>query len=202
MVLPVTQPIPLPAPDCVSDADLVARALRGDRFGRDVLYRRHARYLFAVAARLLGNRGEAEEIVQDTFVAGLAQLGSLREPAAVRAWLAQIAVSLVKRRLRRDRLLRFLGLDRSPDDATLAALAAPDLDLNQHAELALLDRLLGRVGVPLRIAWMLRRVEGLSLGEVASACACSLATAKRRISEVDATVRQHILFDSNNELLP
>ena len=198
----MNQPTRLPTPESVGDAELVARAKEGDRFGRDVLYRRHARYLFAVSARLLGNRGEAEEIVQDTFVVGFAQLGSLREPAAVRAWLAQIAVSLVKRRLRRGRLMRFLGLDRSPEDATLAALAAPDLHLDQRAELALLDRLLGRVRVPLRIAWILRRVDGLSLAEVAAACACSLATAKRRIGDVDAIVRQHIRFDPNDEVVP
>jgi len=196
------QPTRLPTPESVGDAELVARAKQGGRFGRDVLYRRHARYLFAVSARLLGNRGEAEEIVQDTFVVGFAQLGSLREPAAVRAWLAQIAVSLVKRRLRRGRLMRFLGLDRSPEDATLAALAAPDLHLDQRAELALLDRLLGRVRVPLRIAWILRRVDGLSLAEVAAACACSLATAKRRIGDVDAIVHQHIRFDPNDEVVP
>jgi RNA polymerase sigma-70 factor (ECF subfamily) len=202
MGLPMNQPTRLPTPESVGDAELVARAKEGDRFGRDVLYRRHARYLFAVSARLLGNRGEAEEIVQDTFVVGFAQLGSLREPAAVRAWLAQIAVSLVKRRLRRGRLMRFLGLDRSPEDATLAALAAPDLHLDQRAELALLDRLLGRVRVPLRIAWILRRVDGLSLAEVAAACACSLATAKRRIGDVDAIVHQHIRFDPNDEVVP
>jgi RNA polymerase sigma-70 factor (ECF subfamily) len=195
-------PIPLPTATSVNDAELVARALLGDRFGRDVLYRRHARYLFAVAARLLGNRGEAEEIVQDTFVVGFAQLGTLRDPAAIRAWLTQIAVSLVKRRSRHDRLMRFLGLDRSPEDATLAALASSDLHLEQRAELALLDRLLGRVRVPLRIAWMLRRVDGLSLAEVAAACACSLATVKRRIAEVDTIVSQHIRFDPNEEVRP
>ena len=43
------------------------------------------------------------------------QLRNLRKPAALRAWLAQLAVSLVRRRLRRARLLRFLGLDRSPE---------------------------------------------------------------------------------------
>ena len=111
--------------DAASDAELVARAIEGDRWGREMLYRRHATYLLAIAARLLGNRGEGEEVVQDTFVTAFEQLRTLREPAALRGWLAQIAVSLVRRRLRRGRLLRVLGLDRGADDATLAALAAP-----------------------------------------------------------------------------
>jgi len=39
---------------------------------------------------------------------------------------------------------------------------------------------------------MLRMVEGLELTEVASACGCSLATAKRRIAAADVAVRAHI----------
>jgi RNA polymerase sigma-70 factor (ECF subfamily) len=178
--------------DAASDAQLVARAIEGDRWGREMLYRRHAAYLLAIAARLLGNRGEGEEVVQDTFVTAFEQLRSLREPAAVRGWLAQIAVSLVRRRLRRGRLMRALGLDRGAEDATLAALAAPGTSTDQRAELALVDKALAGVNANVRIAWMLRLVEGLELAEVASACGCSLATAKRRIAAAEAVVRAHI----------
>ena len=191
---PSLLPTALPSADALGDAELVARALDGDRWSRDVLYRRHARHLLAIATRLLSNRSEGEEVVQDTFVVGFAQLGRLREPAALRGWLTRIAVNLVRRHLRRGRLLRILGLDRSPDDATLAALAAPTLRPDDRAELALADRVIGRLPADLRIAWMLRRVEGLAMAEVATACACSLATAKRRISAVDAEMGRHVSF--------
>jgi RNA polymerase sigma-70 factor (ECF subfamily) len=46
-----------------------------------------------------------------------------------------------------------------------------------------------------RIAWMLRRVEGLALHEVASACSCSLATAKRRIAAADTDMARHVSFE-------
>ena len=184
----------LPTADAVSDAELVERALGGDRWSRDVLYRRHAHYLLAVAARLLSSRSEGEEIVQDTFVVGFEQLHALRDPAAVRSWLARIAVSLVRRRLRRDRLLRFLGLDRGLEDATLEALAAPTLRPDDRAELALVDRVLRRLPDDRRIAWMLRRVEGLPLAEVAAVCDCSLATAKRRVAVADAELALHVSF--------
>ena len=189
------EPIPFPTPDAVGDADLVGRAVEGDRWSRDVIYRRHARYLFAVIARLLGRRSEAEEVLQDTFVRGFEKLATLREPAAVRAWLAQIAIGIVRHRLRRARLMHFLGLDGADGDATLAALAAPNLAPDERAELALVDRLLAPVRPAHRIAWMLRRVEGLALAEVASTCACSLATVKRRIAAVDAIVERHVRID-------
>ncbi|HEY7372776.1 MAG TPA: RNA polymerase sigma factor, partial [Polyangia bacterium] len=161
-------------------------------WGREMLYRRHATYLLAIAARLLANRNEGEEVVQDTFVTAFEQLHTLREPAALRGWLAQIAVSQVRRRLRRGRLLRMLGLDRGASDATLAELASPGTNADQRAELALVDRVLGAISANIRIAWMLRMVEGLELAEVASACGCSLATAKRRIAAAEAAIRAHI----------
>ncbi len=188
------QPSLLPSADALADAELVARALRGDRWGRDVLYRRHAPYLLAISVRLLSDRNEGEEVVQDTFVVAFEQLATLHEPAALRAWLARIAVSLVRRRLRRARLLRSLGLDRGPDDATLAARAAPVLRPDDRAELALVDRVLRRLPADLRIAWMLRRVEGLPLAEVASVCACSLATTKRRVAAADAEMARYVSF--------
>jgi RNA polymerase sigma-70 factor (ECF subfamily) len=187
-------PTALPTADALGDAELVERALDGDRWSRDVLYRRHAHHLLAISTRLLSNRSEGEEVVQDTFVVGFEQLGKLRNPAALRAWLTRIAVNLVRRHLRKGRLLRILGLDRGPNDATLAGLAAPTLRPDDRAELALADLVLRRMPANLRVAWMLRRVEGLGLAEVASACACSLATAKRRIAAVDAEMNRHVSF--------
>lgn len=185
-------PVLLRMPDSVSDAELVDRATRGDRWSREVLYRRHVDYLFGLATRLLANRRDAEEIVQDTFIAAFERLGTLRDAGALRVWLGQIVVNLVRHRLRRLRLLRLLGLDGGADDATLEALAAPGLHPEACGELALLDRALGRVRAELRIAWMLRRVEGLELTEVASVCGCSLATIKRRLAEAEDVVRRHV----------
>jgi RNA polymerase sigma-70 factor (ECF subfamily) len=188
----VTRSFPLKASEALGDEELVRRALAGDRWGREMLYRRHAGSLLGMTVRLLANRSEAEEIVQDTFVTAFEQLGTLREPAAVRGWMGQIAVNLVRRRFRRARLMRFLGLDRGADDATLESLADPGVSTDQRAELALVDRLLRGMKPALRLAWMLRRVDGLELGEVASLCECSLATIKRRIAEADAIIDRHV----------
>ena len=187
----VSQSLSLKVSQAVSDEELVRRALGGERWGREMLYRRHASGLLAMTARLLASRGEAEEVVQDTFVTAFEQLGAPREPGAVRGWLGQIAVNLVRRRFRRARLMRFLGLERGADDATLEALADPGISTDQRAELALVDRFLRGMKPALRLAWMLRRVDGLELGEVASLCDCSLATIKRRLAEADAVVDRH-----------
>lgn len=192
----VSRPIPLRAADAPDDAELVARAVGGDRWSREMLYRRHAGWLLGMTTRLLANHAEAEEVVQDAFVVAFEQMASLREPAAFRGWLGQIAVSLVGRRVRRRRLMRLCGLDRGADDATLASLAAPGARPDQLAELAFVDRVLAGLPARLRLPWALRQVEGLELTEVAAMCGCSLATAKRRIAAVEERVRQHVAGDA------
>jgi RNA polymerase sigma-70 factor, ECF subfamily len=182
----------LPSADGVADDELVARAQRGDGWAEEKLYRRHVGYVFGLAARLLRNSVEAEDVVQDTFAIALEQIGSLRDGAAVRAWLAQIAVSQIRRRFRRKKLHQLLHLDSSVDDATLESLADGGAGPEIRAELAVLDRVL--VGLPSehRLAWMLRYVEGESLDDVARISGCSLATAKRWIAAADARVRLHV----------
>jgi DNA-directed RNA polymerase specialized sigma24 family protein len=177
---------------------LVARAVSsrsdGDRFGRELIYRRHAAYLLAMVARLVSSREGAEPIVRETFVLAWKRLAELtttaEQNADLRLWLSRIAVGLARRRLRRERLLRLIGLGPDRDDhdrdGTLAALAAVDLRHEAREDLEHVDRVLDGAGIEPRIAWMLRRVDGLALDEVAAACTCSPATAQRRIAEIDA----------------
>jgi RNA polymerase sigma-70 factor (ECF subfamily) len=182
----------LPSGEAIADEELVARAQRGDAWAEEALYRRHVRHVFGLASRLLRNSVEAEDVVQDTFAIALEQLHTLRDGSAVRGWLGQIAVSQVRRRFRRKKLLRLLRIDAGIDDATLEALAEGTAGPEVCAELAALDRLLAKLPGEQRLAWMLRYVEGESLDDVARLAGCSLATAKRRIAAADARVRQHV----------
>jgi RNA polymerase sigma-70 factor (ECF subfamily) len=54
------------ANDC-SDGELIRRTADGDRGAFDVLYRRYSRPVFGLALRRLGDRGRAEDAVQETF---------------------------------------------------------------------------------------------------------------------------------------
>jgi RNA polymerase sigma-70 factor (ECF subfamily) len=174
------------------DGELVVRARAGDRAAEEALYRRHVKYIAGLVARLLGDRVEAEDCVQEAFAIALEHLSELRDDDAVRAWIAQIAVSQVRRRFRRRRLLRILGLDRGADDATLETFAWSGATPEVHAELAKIWACLSSVPTEERLAWSLRHVEGHALDEVAAACCCSLATVKRRISAAEARMRARL----------
>lgn len=191
--------VTLPRDAETPDHELVVRARGGDRFAEDVLVRRHLPALASTVTRLLGDPIEAEDVVQDTVAAALAELADLREPAAFRGWLLRMAVHKVHRRFRKRKLLRMLGLGGEDPGAGLAELAAHDASPEQRAELVLLDRVLATLSPDERIAWSLRCIEGLQLDEVATACGCSLATAKRRILAADRAVRAHVAVEPPGE---
>lgn len=187
----------LPRGTQLDDGTLVGRAREGDRWAEEALYHRHAPYLMGMVIRLLGNRTEAEDVMQDTFTIALDRLGSLRQPDAVRAWFAQIAVSQVRRRLRRAKLLASLGLRDRTGTVDLESIAASDADAETRSELAAVGRVLALLPTDERLAWMLRHVEGEPLERVARMCRCSLATVKRRIAAAEQHLDRH--FGTNEE---
>lgn len=183
------------------EAELVRRARDGVGKARSELFRRHAPVLLPMLVRLLGSTADADDALQDAFVEAFRDLGSLRDDRAFGGWLRRIAVHRAHRAFRRRRLLGLLGLDGGPGrglgDASLDALAAPSASPELRAELALLATQLSRLPAPERIAWSLRHVEGYDLEEVASACDCSLATAKRRIAGAHARLARHLALPEN-----
>lgn len=169
----------------LSDEDLVGRAADGDRWARGVLYDRHASALAGTVARTLGHHDTALDLVHDAFLYAFEHLGDLREPSRFRGWLFQIALSRTRTWLRRQRIRRAIGFVSSIEDSTLEMLSGPDASPEARAELRAIDGALRRLSVDERLAWALRRVEGCSMGEVASHCGWSLSTAKRRYNSAD-----------------
>ncbi len=190
---------PLAAMSPRSDGDLVDRARGGDDRAAEEIFRRHADLVSGIAARVLRSRVDAEDVVQETFIAVLGHLDALRDGDALRGYLAQTAVRACRRRLRRRKILSFLSLDTAEEDWGLEAMAADGVAPEVRAELGLLDAALASLPFEVRVAWTLRRVEDLPLDEVANACGCSLATVKRRVSSGDAHVRAHVRFDLQEE---
>jgi RNA polymerase sigma-70 factor (ECF subfamily) len=152
----------------------------------DALYRRYAPYVAAIAARILGREPELDDLVQDAFVNALRGLQDLREPAAIKGWLAKITVRLATRRLRQLRLRRALHLSRdvADDELMVAHEASPE----QRALVARVYRVLDRLPAAERVVWVLRHVQGEPLHDIPELCECSLSTVQRRLARAQAAL--------------
>ncbi len=180
------------------DRELIERLARGDSWAKEALYRRYVKVVWSTALHMMGNRADAQDVVQDTFVEAFRDVAALRAHAALKPWLLRISVHQAHRRFRRRRLLRRLGLDRSIDDAPLDALLSPEASPELQSELRGVERALAGAGTDERFAWVLRHVEGHSLEEVAAASGCSLATAKRRLARAQTLIQAALMQESSH----
>jgi RNA polymerase sigma-70 factor (ECF subfamily) len=154
-------------------------AARSGSISLDTTFRLYSPYVAAIAFKLLGRDHEVDDVVQDVFLAGHRGLGSLRDPEAIKGWLATVTVRVARRRLWLRKFRSFLRLDDAPGYAEVASReASPE----ESALLANVYALVDQLPIEQRLAWVLRHVEGEELAAVARACSCSLATAKRRIA--------------------
>lgn len=177
-VLPLTRVV-------ADDEGLVARVLRGDPQAFRELHGRHSRYVAGVVYRLMGDDAELEDIVQDTFVRAAERLHTLRTPSQLRPWLVTIAVRLTQNRLTRRRRRSFIRQQ-------LTGAAPTASDPRDRAPADELYSALDQVPDKLRVPWILHRVEGQRLEDVARACGVSLATVKRRIADAQTRLDRRL----------
>ncbi|MEO7962665.1 MAG: RNA polymerase sigma factor, partial [Gemmatimonadaceae bacterium] len=104
----------------MSDATLVERARGGDRAAQNALVERYYDDCWRYAYRLLGDRADAEDAVQETFMRAIAALPTYQDHARFRGWLFTILVNQCRNLAvaRTRRALRFTPL--SPDASDVA----------------------------------------------------------------------------------
>jgi RNA polymerase sigma-70 factor, ECF subfamily len=179
--MPIPQPVQgRPPLRLVGSPELEAEV---DTTDFDAVFRRYSAYVARVAVRLMGTDSELDDVVQEVFIEAHRGLQTLREPGAVRAWLARICVRRTVRRLRRRRLLSFLSLDAMTEtDEPLDPGSSPE----RQAEVRKLYRMLDAMPVEERVVWVLRHVEGESLDAIVVLCGCSKSTVQRRLRAAQA----------------
>lgn len=90
---PHPPPAAPPEPPDQLEAAAIARVQAGDTAAFDLLVRRYMRPAFAVAYRVLGHREDAEDVVQEAFLAALGAIGTFDTSRRFGPWLYRIVVT-------------------------------------------------------------------------------------------------------------
>ncbi len=173
--------IPSPFPVEMSDADLVAAVVEGNKEALRTVWDRYIASVRATLSACLGRDHVIDDLAQEVFIIFYRSAGRIREPSALRPFLlgvaAKMASSEIRSRTRRDRWHRLFH--RASGEAS--AVRSPDID--ERDALRSLRELLSRISDRERQAFILRYVQDLSPPEVAEALGIPKGTAKRAISE-------------------
>lgn len=175
--------MPLDRQDEPSDAQLVARSLAQDQTAFGQLIDRHASAIVNLSYRMVGNRAEAEDLAQETFLAAYKALSTFRADSKFSTWLYRIATNKCKDWLRVKRPGQGqydLDADESLD-LYVTEDRTPEVLLSRQQVAQELEQAIQRLPPLYREAFVLKHVEGLSYEEMEDILGVSGDTLKMRV---------------------
>ncbi len=179
-------PRPLVAPPSVyqvSEPDLIARVLAGDRIAARELYDAHSARVFRLAFRLTGDHDLAREFTQDTFVRAFSQLERFRGDSALATWLHRITVTVVANAMRKVKRFRERETDLEDVHPTNSDGAVdPVLRHRLHRAISDLPEIY-------RTTVIMHDIEGFTHTEIAAVLGVAEGTCKSRLSQARAQLR-------------
>ncbi len=160
----------------------------------DTLARQHKDAVYRQMIRVCGNREDAEDVLIEALLKAYRHLDQLRESAAFRAWLAQIAKRVCWQLKERESLLPLLQLSTLEDEGREIAgkEPAPDAQLAQREMKQLLKEAMDTLPELYRPVYELCDIEDLRGDEVARTLGISLAAMKSRLHRARDLVRSHL----------
>ncbi|SBV37305.1 RNA polymerase sigma factor [uncultured Stenotrophomonas sp.] len=206
MSFPSEAPAPR-IPSCMPDAGLVARAVLGDGAAFEAIMRRHNRMLFRTARSIVKDDAEAEDVVQEAYLAAWRSLGRYRAESRLSTWLVRIAVNEALRRQRRKsaQIIPLEAVMTHPDPGTRAFLAdEPGREPEQLAMRTQMRRLMEKridlLPNAFRTVFMLRAVEEMSVEEVAQILEIPEATVRTRLFRARGLLREGLAREMDHAL--
>ncbi len=172
---------------------LISQAQDGDRTAFAILVREHSTRLYRIAFALLGDQADAEDVVQETFIAAYRSLRGLRKKTSFEFWLNSIVVNRVRDLLRRRKR-----------DCELVSLMAKNGDLlesnwkygmellTEQERFRDLYEAIGRLPCMHRLVILLYYGEGYNTDEIARSLGRPAGTVRRMLSDARQMLGEHL----------
>ena len=175
------------APAGADDAELVRRVLARDEAAARAIMQANNRRLFRLARGVLRNDGEAEDVVQETYVRAFTHLEQFRGDSSLSTWLSRIAMNEALGRLRRQRPgVELSSLPQGTLEAQiiqfpLAASEDPEKSMAQREIQHVVEHAIDELPEPFRLVFITRVIEGMNLEETAEILLLKPETVKTRL---------------------
>jgi RNA polymerase sigma-70 factor (ECF subfamily) len=182
---------------------LVRRVLAGDGAAFELVMRRHNRRLYRLARSMLRDAADAEDALQDAYLAAYQAMGNFRGEASLSTWLSRVVanqcLARLRRQNRRDNIVPMVALGGLEEQEAPAMPAddneTPDRALVRSELRAILERKLDELPEAFRTVFVLRSVEEMSVEEVAQTLNLPEATVRTRHFRARSLLRESLAQD-------
>jgi RNA polymerase sigma factor (sigma-70 family) len=159
-----------------SDSDLARGLAAGETWAIAATWHRFAPMVLMMAERSLGSRSEADDVGQEVFYRVFRKAKTIRDPNSLRSFIYSFAVRALKSELRRKKLRAWLSFH---EPESLADLSFQTSDVEARDLLRRCHGLLDRLTPRDRLVFILRRMESMTVEEIALTMGISESTVKR-----------------------
>ncbi|MEA2942009.1 MAG: polymerase sigma-70 factor, subfamily [Bradyrhizobium sp.] len=185
-------------PAGTGDAELVRRARGRDEAAIRAIMQANNRRLYRIARGILRNDGEAEDVVQETYVRAFTHLESFRGDSSLATWLSRIAMNEALGRLRRAR--PSVELNSLPPGALeaqiiqfpLFASEDPEKTMAQREIQHVVEHAIDELPEAFRIVFITRVIEGMNVEETAELLDLKPETVKTRLHRARTMLRDNV----------
>ncbi len=175
-----------------SDDELARGLVAGEAWAVAETWQRFAPMVLSMAERALGSRSEADDLGQEVFYSVFRKAKLLREPGSLRSFIYSFAIRALKSELRRKRLRAWLSFH---EPEALADLSWGTVDVESRDLLRKCHALLDRLTTRDRLVFVLRRMEAMTVEEIAAAMDLSASTVKRSMAHAERRLARWIDSD-------
>jgi len=170
--------------------DLVHLARDGDKAAFAKLVEQYQNRIIAVAYGIAGNRQDAEDIAQDTFIKAYKGMNSLHENGAFYSWLVRIAVNTAISHKRSGHSSELITMESIAEPVYQGE--TPESYLERCGEKERIQEMLAPLSPDSRVVLVLREIEGLGYEEIAKVLEIPVGTVRSRIHYARDRLRQVI----------
>jgi RNA polymerase sigma factor (sigma-70 family) len=186
------------APLALDDMEIARRVSAGDRAAFNLLMRRNNRRLYRLARATLRDDGEAEEALQEAYLAAYRGIARFRGESTLATWLSRMVLNECLARLRksarRDRVIP-MATDEEIEFIHADEHDLPDQVLVRAEMRELIERKLDELPEDFRLVFMLRSVQELSVEETADSLGIATVTVRTRHYRARCLLREALARD-------
>ncbi|MEJ2054040.1 MAG: sigma-70 family RNA polymerase sigma factor [Calditrichaceae bacterium] len=187
-----------------TDEELIARFQNGDNYAFDLLVKRYKDPLMNFVFRFVGDKNEAEDIVQETFLRLFKNKHYYKEIAKFSTWIYTIAGNLAKTELRKRKRRKLFSISHYmstekdydiPDEET-----SPESDTNTVITDKIIQNAIDKLSPKFKQVIVLRDIQGFSYEEIAEIVNIPLGTVKSRVNRARLKLQedlQDLMEDTN-----
>ena len=182
----------------ITDEQLIAKFQQGDVQAYDVLVRRYKDQLLNFIYRFVGNRSDAEDIVQETLLRVYKNKHMYKEIAKFSTWVYTIAGNLAKTELRRRKrhkifsVSNFVNEERDYDIPDKAH--SPEKQVDSTIQEAIIQKAIEKLPVKFKEVIILRDIQGFAYEEISQILSIPLGTVKSRVNRGRLKLQEDLKF--------